>query len=623
VLSDGTAERIAMDFANQLILFGAGLIALSIIVGIVSSRFGAPLLLVFLLLGMLVGEDGPGNVYFDDFHLTFLVGSVALAIILFDGGLRTEPRDLRIAWGPSIMLATVGVVITAAVTGIAAKYLLDVSWLEGFLVGSIVGSTDAAAVFLLLHSRGLRLKDRPRAVLEIEAGLNDPMAIFLTLACVGLLTAGAAGLHVSDPWGLLNSFLMQAFGGLGIGIGAGFGLLWLTNRLKIAPGLYPVLAVAGALLIFSVAQEVGASGFLAAYLSGFVFSSRRHRATQLINRFHDGLAWLSQITLFLLLGLLVTPSSLIPNLLPALGIAIVLIFVARPLAVLPCLRLLGIDQREGSFISWVGLRGAVPIYLGTIPVLTGIENARVFFDVVYVVVIASLMIQGWTIGIAARLYGMVLPPRPEPPPRFDIDLPPELGRDISVYSVQPASLAVRRPLNRLPLPPNTMIISVLRDGALLYPADVESLFAGDHAVLAAPADQLVMLDRMFGSKRASADQPMPLLMGEFVFAADTPVGTIADIYGIPVPKRYWTLPAGAFLRSNLLGTVRAGRRIRLGPVELVAREVDQGDVTLVSIELEPAESVIRRLDVARVWGRALVLDPVVDFVVRAARWLGR
>jgi cell volume regulation protein A len=607
-----------MEVANQLILVGAGLIALSVIVGLVSSRFGAPLLLVFLVLGMLVGEEGPGGIKFDDFQGAYLIGSIALAIILFDGGLRTSPRDFRSYWAPASVLASIGVVITAAITGAAAKWLLGVSWLEGLLVGSIVGSTDAAAVFLLLHAQGLRLKDRARATLELEAGLNDPMAVFLTLGCVGLLTAGEIGLTPDDGWALVTFFLVQALGGIVIGVASGFGLLWLTNRLNIAPGLYPVLAVAAALLIFSGTQEVGASGFLAAYLAGYVFGSRRHRATQLINRFHDGLAWLSQITLFLMLGLLVTPSSLLPNVLPALGIAAVLIFLARPAAGLLTLPLFRFEPEETGFISWVGLRGAVPIYLGTIPVIAGVEGARVFFDVVYVVVIASLVIQGWTIAMAARRLHMVLPPRPAAPPRMDIDMPTEIGRDISVYTVQPFSLALRRTLSRMPLPPDTSIVSIFRDGEMRSPAEVERLSPGDHVLLMAPAAQLELLDRMFGRKLSSGRELDPALLGEFFFPADVAVGGIADAYEFAVPDRYRAMPVGAFLRRHLVGRPAPGRRLRLGPVELVAREVADGAVTLVAIELEPGDSPAHRLDIALIWARALLWDPVRD--APAAAW---
>lgn len=593
-----------MEFANQLILAGAGLVALSVVVGLISSRFGAPLLLAFLVLGMLAGEDGPGGIAFDDFNMAYLIGSVALAIILFDGGLRTSPGDLRSALAPAALLASLGVLVTAAATGAAASLLLGLSWLEGLLVGSIVASTDAAAVFLLLHGHGLRLRERIRSTLEVEAGLNDPMAVFLTVTCVGLLTAAQPVIDRSAIDLLLARFAVQALGGVAIGVVSGFVLLWLTNRLDIAPGLYPVLAVSTALLIFAGAQEVGASGFLAVYLAGYVFGSRRHRATQIINRFLDGMAWLSQIALFLMLGLLVTPSALLPNIAPALGVALVLILVARPAAVWLCLPALRFNRKEMGFVSWVGLRGAVPIYLGTIPVLAGIDGARMYFDVIYVVVIASLVVQGWTVAFAGRRLGLVRPPRPAPPLRYDVDLPTEIGRGVSIYTVQPDSLALRRTLKRLPLPPDTAIISVYRDGEMHPPGAIARLAVGDQVLLVSPNEHLPLLDRLFGRKQARAGGEGQQLLGEFVLSGDACAGTIGEAYEFQVPARYRDMPVGAFMRHHLFGRLRPGRRLRIGAIELVVREVAGDDVSSVAVELEPEDRSLHRLDPLRIWLRA-------------------
>jgi cell volume regulation protein A len=341
-----------------------------------------------------------------------------------------------------------------------------------------------------------------------------------------------------------------------------------------------------------------------------VFGSRRHRATQLITRFHDGLAWLSQITLFLMLGLLVTPSALLPNILPALGVALVLIFLARPAAGLLCLPLLRFEVEETWFISWVGLRGAVPIYLGTIPVLAGIDGARVFFDVVYVVVIVSLVIQGWSIATAARRLGLVLPPRPEAPPRMDFDLPAEAGRDLSVYVVQPFSLSLRRDLSRLPLPSGTDIVSVYRDGDMRAPTEIDRLSPGDHVLLMAPSEQFDLLDRLFGRKPSAGRGQVPALLGEFVFRGDVAAGSIAETYGFRVPERYRTMSLSTFLRRQLFGPLRPGRRLRLGSIELVVREMSGGDIDQIAVELEPEEYSFRRLDPVLVWLRAHIREPV-------------
>jgi cell volume regulation protein A len=408
-----------MDLGSHLILIGAGLVTLSIFAGIVSSRIGAPLLLVFLVLGMLAGEDGPGGIPFDDFRFAYLLGSTALAVILFDGGLRTSFASFTSVLWPALVLATVGVVVTAVVTGAAAAVVLGLDWVEALLVGSVVASTDAAAVFFLLHLKGARLKERVGSTLEIESGLNDPMAIFLTLACVTLITTGAEGTTLTTADTFARQFIVQITGGTIAGAVGGMVLVHLINRLPLASGLYAIFALSGALVIFGGTQEFGGSGFLAVYIAGLIVGNRRHRGTLLIARFHDGLSWLCQIAMFLMLGLLVTPSRLIPLLIPALAIALVLILVSRPTAVLLCLLPFGFQRRELMFVSWVGLRGAVPIFLATIPVIAGVEHADEIFAVAYVVVLVSLVVQGWTVTMAARRLGLDLPPPPPPPQRSE------------------------------------------------------------------------------------------------------------------------------------------------------------------------------------------------------------
>ncbi|MDF3074614.1 MAG: sodium/hydrogen exchanger family protein, partial [Alphaproteobacteria bacterium] len=387
-----------MDLAFPLILAGAALVLVSIFASLVFARIGAPLLLLFLGLGMLVGEDGPIGLEFDDFRLTYVVGSVALAIILFDGGLRTSRETLRLAAAPAITLATFGVLITAGLTGLLAAPLLGLTLTEGFLLGAIVGSTDAAAVFPLLNHSSVAIERRVGATLEVESGFNDPMAVFLTVMLVEILAAREA---VSTLHGM-GLFLTQMAGGGALGLAGGAALLWAVNRVSIATGLYPILVFTGGIFIFALAHSLHASGFLAAYVGGLVFGLGRHRARQHIARFHDGLAWLSQIVMFLLLGLLVTPSDLMDDLVPALLVALGMMIVARPLAVTLCLLPFRFNWSEIAFIGWVGLRGAVPIFLATIPVVANLPNAALYFTIAFVVVIASLVVQGWTILPAAR-----------------------------------------------------------------------------------------------------------------------------------------------------------------------------------------------------------------------------
>ena len=590
-----------MDLGSQVILVGAGLVTLSIFAGIVSSRIGAPLLLVFLVLGMLAGEDGPGGIRFDDFRFAYLFGSAALAIILFDGGLRTPLASFSAALWPALLLATVGVCVTAGITGAAAHALLHLGWLESLLMGSVVASTDAAAVFFLLHLRGRRLKDRVSATLEVESGLNDPMAVFLTLLLVTLITSGAERVTLSTLELFARGFALQVTGGAAAGLLGGVLLVHLINRLPLASGLYPIFAVAGALVIYSGTQEFGGSGFLAVYLAGLIVGNRRHKGTLLIARFHDGLSWLCQIAMFLMLGLLVNPTRLVPLLAPALAVAAVLIFVSRPLAVLACLLPFRFTARELAFVSWVGLRGAVPIFLATIPVLAGVPQAHALFAIAYVVVLASLVVQGWTVTQAARRLDLELPPRPDAPLRSDIDLPVGSDRDIAAYTVDPTSMVARRVLARLPFPEGTNLVSVIRDGAMQPPGTLARLMPGDCVMVMAPAERMATIDRLFAARPARARRSLPEeQMGEFVFAGTVPVSALAEQYGFTVPRRARDMGVGAFLAAHLWRRPGAGRRLRLGDVELVVRRIEDGRITAVSLDVAPAPSFTHALDPLRV-----------------------
>ena len=578
-----------MELGNHLILLGAFLLLLSIFVGLVSSRVGAPLLLVFLGLGMFFGEDGPGGIFFDNYFAAYVIGSIALAIILFDGGLRTDLGNFRLAAWPALLLATVGVLVTAALTGLAAHWLLPLSWIESFLIGAVVGSTDAAAVFFLLHLHGLDIKPRVRSVLEVESGLNDPMAIFLTIGSVELLLEGG-----ELSWGLVVDFANQIAGGAAIGLAAGFALVWLINRLDLAGGLYPVLAMAFALFIFGGAQSLGASGFLAVYLAGLVVGNRRHRAAQLIDRFHDGLAWLAQMVMFVMLGLLVTPSELLPTLLPSVLIAAFLVVVARPVAVTLCLLPFRFAWNEHAFVAWVGLRGAVAIFLGTIPVLAGIEHASIYFEVAFAVVLVSLIVQGWTLARAARLLDVELPPLPKTPVRLDVDLPASGERDLMIYTVGPGSRVSLRGVRRLLQLENTSLLGVVRDGRLLRPRDLDRLDPGDSVMVIAPPAQAAALDELFAERPTSGSEST---FGEFTFDGDLPVGKIAEFYDLPVPEEEKATPLADFVQARLKRKSLIGDRVRLDDVELVVRAVREERITEVGIELEPR--IRRRPSLAR------------------------
>jgi cell volume regulation protein A len=595
-----------VELANQLILLGAFLLLLSIFVGLVSSRIGAPLLLAFLALGIFFGEDGPGGIYFENYFAAYTIGSMALAIILFDGGLRTSFSSFRAAAWPSFLLATVGVALTAALTAVAAQLLLGLGWIESLLIGSIVASTDAAAVFFLLHLHGLEIKQRVRSLLEIEAAINDPMAVFLTISCVELLLSESGG----ASWQLAIDFTAEIIGGGALGVAAGFVLVWLINRLDLAAGLYPVLAMAFALFTFGGAQVIGASGFMAVYFAGLVVGNQRHRAAQLIERFHDGLAWLAQMVMFVMLGLLVTPSDLVPVLVPAVLIAAFLVVVARPVAVVLCLLPFRFAWNEHAFVAWVGLRGAVAIFLGTIPVLAGLEHASAYFEVAFVVVIVSLLVQGWTLAPAARLLDLELPSLPKTPARVDVDLPASSDRDLMIYTVGPGSRISMRGVRRLLQLENTSLIGVVRDGRLLRPRDLDRLEPGDSVLVIAPPAQSAVLDELFGER--AEDDVNPSSFGDFAFDGGLPVGKLAEFYDLPVPDKDKAVALADFVQVRLGRRPLVGDRIRLGEIGLVVREMQGERISQVGIELEP-----------RLWRRPSIAEVRAGFRRAFARLSGR
>ena len=393
--------RAHMEAANAMILVGASLGVLSVLAGLLSRRLGAPVLLVFLILGMLAGQDGPGGIAYGDFSSAYLVGSLALAVILFEGGLKTPVSMLRLAIWPALALAVIGVGVTAAIVGAAVAWIAAVPFAKAMLVGAAVAPTDAAAVATVLGRARVALPERITALLELESGLNDPMSIFLTVFVIHVI--------VQPVWATwLNGallFAQEMVGGGLLGLGGGWLLALLLRRLSLEVPTAMVLVLAFGLTLFGLAQVLGTSGFLAIYLAGVVIGATPHRARREIGNFVEGCAWLAQIVLFLMLGLLVTPFRLVQFIPVGIVIAVVLIVVARPVATFACLLPFRFPWRESAFASWVGLRGAVPIYISFIPALGDPIRDERLFSGVFVVVVVSLVIQGWTIGPAARLLG--------------------------------------------------------------------------------------------------------------------------------------------------------------------------------------------------------------------------
>ena len=570
-----------MDWSNQVIFLGALVILGSILSSVVTSRLGVPLLLVFLGIGMLLGPEGPGGLVFENIPLAHLIGSAALAVILFDGGLRTPVRNFRIALKPALGLATVGVVLTSGLTGLFAYWWLGLSWLESLLLGAIVGSTDAAAVFSLLHSRGLELKSRVGATLEIESGSNDPMAIFLTIVLIELilLPDAAFGLVV------VVEFVQQMGLGVVLGLLGGLALLGLINRLPMSPGFYPLAAMAGALTIFGLTGLLGGSGFLAVYLAGLVVGNRPLEASQNIKRFHDGIASLSQIGMFLMLGVIVTPSELPPVALDAGLLAAVLILVARPLAVGICLYPFRFPWREQLFIAWVGLRGAVPIILALFPLLAGLELAGYFFHVVFFVVLISLLVQGWTVAPAARWLRLELPPSPTRVQRTELDIPGQQEMELVGYRLADSTPVVREAWSSFRLPKSARLVAHLRGGRLLETLEILDLRTGDHLyIMVAPGD-LSDLDRLFLASEVPERLSERSVFGEFVLNGNAQLGAVALAYGAAVPAEQRGLTLEEFLRERLHAEPVVGDAVDLDRVRLVVREMDGARITRVGLKL--------------------------------------
>jgi cell volume regulation protein A len=605
------------------LLVASLLLFASILAGRLSARLGAPLLLTFLGLGMLAGEDGPGGIAYDNLELSFLIGNCALAIILFDGGLRTPLPTLRAAWAPALSLATIGVLITAGVTAAGAHWLFHLHPLHAFLMGAIVAATDAPAVFMTLGHTGVTLRDRLRATLEVESGSNDPMGIFLTMACVGLIQAGGHAVG----WGVAADFIRQMALGLLFGWLGGMGLAWLTNRLELAGGLYPILTLAVCLLTFSGTALSGGSGYLAMYVAGIVYGGRRVRAKTLTCRFFDGLMWLSQISMFLLLGLLVSPHQLAEQALLAFGIAMILIFAARPVAVAVALAPFGFSWPEQMFAAWVGLRGAVPIFLALLPALAGIDDSRTYFNVAFVVVLVSLVLQGWTAPWVARRLGVALAPNPEAADKLEFDMLHQIDRDLVAYTVKPHSRATDFAFAELAVPDRVRVITVIRAGTVLSPTEIDRLRANDVVLVLTPPALSLVVDRFFSRRFKSTAAFLRREQGDFFVDGASSVESLARAYGIPLTpdplapgalaRTMAGLTVNQLLKEHIGPTVGRGDRLRLGPVDLIVVDMIGPDIKEVGVLL--------RLEDDQPTGWRRRLRPLLTRLPRRwlRRWFGR
>ncbi|MDR5905960.1 potassium/proton antiporter [Franzmannia qiaohouensis] len=567
-----------MDSINSLFLLSGFLIALSILASRLSSLFGLPLLIIFLGLGMLAGEEGLLGIQFDDYSLAFLIGHLALAMILLDGGLRTRLKTFRVGFRPALSLATLGVFLTSGIIGLLAMWVFDLTLTQGLLVGAIVGSTDAAAVFSMLSGRGINLNERVGATLEIESGTNDPMAIFLTIMLVELLVGDIGG--VSET--LL--FLIEQFGfGLVIGIGGGWLIAKLLSSLDLAPGLYSLLALALGFCVFGLTSVLGGSGFLAIYLCGLMIGNRPGRHLNLILPVHDGLAWLSQIGLFLVLGLLVTPSDLLEFALPASLVGLALIFVARPLAVLISVKpFFKFRWREIGFISWVGLRGAVPIVLAIFPVIGGVENASLYFNVAFAVVLMSLLIQGGTISLMARWMKVEVPLGVTPNRRGPLGVLPENDYEMFVYHVDNQDLD-DVPIRLLRFPSGALISALFRQHAMLHPKGSTRLMLGDVVCVIGRTGDLPALNRLFnGDAKLKRERAF---FGTFTLDADALMSDVAAAYGLTLSPGEQGMTLGEFVSLRVGGHPVVGDDVGWHGFHWVVSEMEGNRITKVGLRL--------------------------------------
>jgi len=486
---------------EYLLLTGSFLILVSIAFVKLSDNLGVPTLLLFLSIGMLAGSEGPGGIYFDDARAAQSIGIITLVYILFSGGLSTKWNEVKPVFWQATSLAAFGVFITALAVGFFVSIAFNVSLLSGLLLGAIVSSTDAAAVFSVLRSKNVSLRGQLKPLLELEAGSNDPMAVFLTVGIIQLMTIPQTTI---SSMALL--FIVQMSLGAIFGLALGKTFIFIINRLRLTyEGIYSVFALAFGALIYGVTAALGGSGFLAVYIAGLVVGNNDFIQKKSLLRFFDGLAWLSQIAMFLTLGLLVFPSDIITVMGIGLLTSIFLMFVARPLSVFITLAFTKLNWKERTFVSWVGLRGAVPIILATFPLLTDLPEAKIIFDVVFFIVLTSALLQGWSIPFVARLLQLDAPF--EHKRQYPIEFVPVEGVDTELIDlIVPYNSAITgKSIVELDMPQDSLIVLISRDDSFIVPSGGTVLQESDTVLVLVNKNNLPTVRKIFEKQQDSIE----------------------------------------------------------------------------------------------------------------------
>ena len=479
-----------MEFTSEnILLLGSIMLMISIFISKTTYHFGIPTLILFIVIGMLAGSEGIGGIHFDDPHVAQILGIVALNFILFSGGLDTKLESITPIIWRGVSLSTLGVLFTAGTVGVFVHLITDFTLIEGLLLGSIVSSTDAAAVFSILRSRNIGLKGYIRPTLELESGSNDPMAYILTIGFIYLIDNSDA------TYGrLILLFVKQmTLGGL-IGFVFGRVMVRILNRISLeTEGLYPVLMMAFIFFTFSFADFIGGTGFLAVYIAALVLGNSNFIHKKSLIRFYDGQAWLMQIIMFLTLGLFVFPSRIVPIIGVGVLISLILIFIARPLGVFVSLAFFRMKAREKIFISWVGLRGAVPIVFATYPMIADIEKADTIFHLVFFISVTSVLIQGTSIPLAAKWLKLRVPEKAKRRFALDLEMTDSAKSELVEITIPPANTSIGKSLVELDFPRKAFIVLLVREGKYIQPTGSSVLLEGDRLFVLA-TDKEILTD---------------------------------------------------------------------------------------------------------------------------------